>query len=83
MNSREQVASRLVASRLVASRLVASRLVASRLVASRFLDSISESLSIEPNKLARMEGQFIAPNGLHVYPVRHSGKTAYVTIPED
>jgi hypothetical protein len=68
MNSREQVA---------------SRLVASRLVASRFLDSISESLSIEPNKLARVEGQFLAPNGLQVYPVRHGGRTAYVTIPED
>jgi hypothetical protein len=57
--------------------------VASRLVASRFLDSISESLGIEPNKLASVEGQFLTPNGNLVYPVRHGGRTLYVTIPED
>lgn len=57
--------------------------VASRLVASRFLDSISGSLGIEPDKLVRVEGQFIAPSGNQVYPVPHGSRTAYVTIPED
>lgn len=56
---------------------------ASRLVASRLLDNISESLGIEPNKLARVEGEFLTPNGNQVYPVRRGGRTAYVTIRED
>jgi len=48
-----------------------------------FLDSISELLSVVPNKLARVEGQFLTRNGSQVYPVRFGGKTVYVTIPED
>jgi len=51
--------------------------------ARRLLDGISESLDLDPGKLARVEGQFITPEGNQVYPVRLDGKTAYVTIPED
>ena len=51
--------------------------------ARRLLDSISESLDIDPGKLARVAGQFITPTGNQVYPVRLNGRTAYVTIPED
>jgi hypothetical protein len=51
--------------------------------AARLLDNISESLSVDPDKLARVAGQFITPNGSQVYPVRLNGRTAYVTIPED
>jgi hypothetical protein len=51
--------------------------------ADRLLDSISESLRIDPDRLARVVGQFITPNGNQVYPVRINGRTVYVTIPED
>jgi hypothetical protein len=51
--------------------------------ARRLLDSISESLDIEPDKLARVAGQFITPEGNQVYPVRINGTMACVTIPEE
>ena len=51
--------------------------------ARRLLESVSESLDIEPANLARVEGQFITPNGNQVYRVGFEGKTEYVTIPED
>ena len=51
--------------------------------ARRLLESVSESLDIEPGKLARVEGQFITPAGNQVYRVLLGGRTAYVTIPED
>jgi hypothetical protein len=51
--------------------------------ARRLLDSISESLDCDPDKLARVAEQFITPEGNQVYPVRLNGRTAYVTIPED
>lgn len=50
----------------------------------RILDGISESLSIDPDKLARVAGQFITPNGNQVYPVQiKNGRTVYVAVPED
>lgn len=52
-------------------------------VARRLLDSISESLKLDPGKLARVAGQFITPDGNQVYPVRLNGRTVYVTVPED
>jgi hypothetical protein len=52
-------------------------------VASRFLDGISESLHLDPDKLAHVAGQFITPNGNQVYPAQMNGRTVYVTIPED
>jgi hypothetical protein len=51
--------------------------------ADRILDRISESLSIDPEKLARVAGQFITPDGAQVYPAQINGGTVYVTIPED
>ena len=51
--------------------------------ARRLLDSISESLNVEPDKLARVAGQFITPEGNQVYPVRLNGRTVHVAIPED
>ena len=51
--------------------------------ARRLLDGISESLNVEPGKLARVAGQFITPSGNQVYPVRLNGRTVYVTVPED
>ena len=51
--------------------------------ARRLLDGISESLDLDPGKLARVAGQFITPEGHQVYPVRINGRTVYVTIPED
>ncbi len=52
--------------------------------ASRLLDSISEPMNVDPDKLARVAGQFITPNGNQVYPVQiKNGRTEYVTIPED
>ena len=51
--------------------------------ARRLLHEMSESLDIDPGKLARVEGQFITPEGNQVYRVRLGGRTAYVTIPED
>src|ERR1035437_10114952 len=45
--------------------------------------SCRELISVEHDKLARVAGQFITPNGSQVYPVRLNGGTAYVTIPED
>jgi len=51
--------------------------------ASRLLDSISEPMNVDPDKLTRVAGQFITPNGSQVYPVRINGRTVYVTIPED
>jgi hypothetical protein len=51
--------------------------------ARRMLDSISESLDLDPGKLARVAGQFITPSGNQVYPVRLNGRTVYVTVPED
>jgi len=47
------------------------------------LEDISESLNFDPEKLARVAGQFITPNGNQVYPVQINGRTVYVTIPED
>jgi len=51
--------------------------------AASLLENINESLSVDPDKLARVAGQFITPNGSQVYPVRMNGGTVYVTIPED
>jgi hypothetical protein len=51
--------------------------------ARRLLHERSESLDIDPGKLARVEGQFITPAGSQVYRVRLGGKIAYVTIPEE
>jgi len=51
--------------------------------ARRLLEGISQSLDPDPNKLARVEGQFITPAGNQVYRVRLGGKVAYVTVPED
>jgi hypothetical protein len=51
--------------------------------ARHLLDSISESPNFNPNKLARVAGQFITPNGNKVHPVQMNGRTVYVTIPED
>lgn len=52
-------------------------------VASRLLNSISESLDLEPDKLARVAGQFITRNGNQVYPLQMNGRTVFVAIPED
>ncbi|HLM81390.1 MAG TPA: hypothetical protein VK302_12270 [Terriglobales bacterium] len=52
-------------------------------VVRHLLDDISESLNFDPDKLARVAGQFITPNGNQVYPVQINGRTVYVTIPED
>jgi hypothetical protein len=52
-------------------------------VVSRLLDSIGESLYFDPDKLARVAGQFITPNGNQVYPVQINGRKMFVTIPED
>jgi hypothetical protein len=52
-------------------------------VASRLLNSISESLDLGPDKLARVAGQFITPNGNQVYPLQMDGRTVFVAIPED
>jgi len=51
--------------------------------ARRLLDSISESLDLDPGKLAHVAGEFITPSGNQVYQVRIGGGTAYVTVPED
>ena len=51
--------------------------------ARRLLDSMSESLDLDPGMLARVAGQFITPSGNQVYPVRLNGRTVYVTVPED
>ena len=51
--------------------------------ARRLLESVTESLDIDPGKLARVEGQFITPAGNQVYRVLLGGKIAYVTVPED
>jgi len=51
--------------------------------ARRLLNSISESLDLDPDKLARVAGHYITPEGNQVYPVRLNGRTAYVTVPED
>ena len=51
--------------------------------ARRLLDGVSESLDLDPGKLARVEGQFITPEGNQVYRVRINGRAAYVTVPED
>lgn len=51
--------------------------------ARHLLHSISESLDLDPRKLARVEGQFITPNGNQVYPVRLDARTVYVTVPEE
>jgi len=51
--------------------------------ARRLLDSISESLNVDPDNVARVAGQFITPEGNQVYPVRLSGRMVYVTVPED
>jgi hypothetical protein len=50
---------------------------------SRFLDSISESPNLDPDKLGRVAGQFLTPHGNQVYPVQINGRTVFVTIPED
>ena len=51
--------------------------------AARLLADASQSLNIDPQKLARVAGQFITPEGNQVYRVQISGRTSYVTIPED
>jgi len=51
--------------------------------ARRLLYEMSESLDIDPGKLARVGGQFITPAGNQVYRVLLGGKTEFVTIPED
>jgi hypothetical protein len=51
--------------------------------ARRLLDSISESLDIDPGKLARVAGHYITPSGNLVYPVRLDGRRMYVTVPEE
>ena len=51
--------------------------------ARRLLESVGESLDLDPRKLARVEGQFITPEGSQVYRVRFGGRTEYVTVPED
>jgi hypothetical protein len=43
----------------------------------------ANALEIDPDKLARVAGQFITPNGNQVYPVQINGRTVFVTIPED
>ena len=45
-------------------------------VASRLLHSISESLDLDPDKLAQVALQFITPNGNQVYPVQMEGRAA-------
>jgi hypothetical protein len=57
----------------------------SREEAARLLDNISESLSVDvdPDRLARVAGQFITPDGHQVYQFQMNGRTAFVTIPED
>jgi hypothetical protein len=52
-------------------------------VASRLLASVSESINVDPDRLARVAGQFLTSGGHQVYPVRINGRTVYVTIPED
>lgn len=52
-------------------------------VASRLLNSVSESPDLEPDKLARVAGQFITPNGNQVYPLQMNGRAVFVAIPED
>lgn len=54
-----------------------------QVAASRLLHSISESLDLDPDKLAHVAGQFITPDGNQVYPVRINGRTVFVTIAED
>jgi hypothetical protein len=49
----------------------------------RLLDGISESISIEPDTLARVAEQFITPSGHQVYPVWINGRMVYLTVPED
>ena len=51
--------------------------------ASRLLDGLSESINIDPDRLARVAGQFITPDGAQVYPAQINGRTVYVTVPED
>jgi hypothetical protein len=51
--------------------------------ARRLLHGMSESLDLDPGKLARVEGQFITHAGNQVYRVRLRGKTEFVIIPED
>jgi hypothetical protein len=51
--------------------------------ARRLLVDVSESLDIDPGKLARVADQFITPEGNQVYRVWLGGRKAYVTIPED
>jgi hypothetical protein len=51
--------------------------------ARRLVEGVSESLEIDPAKLARVAGEFITPEGNQVYRVRLGGRTEYVTVPED
>lgn len=51
--------------------------------ARSLLHELSESLDIDPAKLARVQGQFITPAGNQVYRAPLGGKTEFVTIPED
>ncbi|HZP62593.1 MAG TPA: hypothetical protein VFB28_04185 [Terriglobales bacterium] len=51
--------------------------------ARRLLHEMSESLDVDPSKLACVAGQFITPAGNQVYRVRLGDKTEFVTIPED
>ena len=52
-------------------------------LANRLLESISESLCLDPDNLAHVGGHFITPNGNQAYPVQINGRTVFVTIPED
>jgi len=51
--------------------------------ARHLLASISESLNVGPDEVARVAGQFITPGGNQAYRVRLNGRTVYVTVPED
>jgi hypothetical protein len=51
-------------------------------VASRILDSISESLSFEPDTLARVEGQFVTLTTAVSFIPFGTAAGWYVTIPE-
>jgi hypothetical protein len=46
-------------------------------IASRLLDSISESLKFDRDKLACVARQFMTPNGNQVYPVQIKARMVY------
>jgi hypothetical protein len=49
----------------------------------RFPRKIAGRRVFDPDKLARVAGQFITANGNQVYPVQINGRKVFVTIPED